>query len=252
MEKQGVFGYIIGKKRRLMHVQCDADLLWQILVREIYVLMKHYGSKQLLQEAFEKIKSTKNKPRPSDINKCKIFTDINIYKNKINKQHDNYNQNNNEWYQVLRFCQSSYINILESGYILNQKEEYGFVFIIDFNKSLVNFYKKNYQGTVEELEKATLEEIMSFDEMPTKSYTEIVSDMKSQFEVYYENLTKIEDELEKLENLKKKAKIQNAVNIENKVDDLIFDMIIKRKELILGRRVFYNRLKALDLIEDEK
>jgi hypothetical protein len=36
------------------------------------------------------------------------------------------------------------------------------------------------------------------------------------------------------------------------VDDLIFDMIIKRKELILGRRVFYNRLKALDLIEDEK
>ena len=60
MEKQGVFGYIIGKKRRLMHVQCDADLLWQILVREIYVLMKHYGSNQLLQEAFEKIKSTKN------------------------------------------------------------------------------------------------------------------------------------------------------------------------------------------------
>jgi hypothetical protein len=252
MEKQGVFGYIIGKKKRIMHVQCDADLLWQILVREIYVLMKHYGSKELLKEAFEKIKTTKNKPKQCDINKCKIFTDINIYKNKNNSFNDYTQCQNNEWYQILRFCQSSYINILEAGYILNQKEEYGFVFMLDFNKGLVNFYKKNYQCTVEELEKATIEEIMIFDEMPTRSYTEIVSDIKSRFEIYYENLIKIDNELEKLENLKQKAKIQNAVNIENKVDDLIFDMIIKRKELILGRRVFYNRLKALDLIEDEK
>jgi len=260
MEKQGVFGYIIGKKKRLMHVQSDADLLWQILVREIYVLMRHYGTKDLLQEAFEKIKTTKNKPKASDIDKCKIFTDLNLYKKKYNKL--NYsneyscnlyqlNEHNNEWYQVLRFCQSSYINILEAGYILNQKEEYGYVFILDFNKGEVVFYKKNYKGEKDNLKKTTLEEIMFFDEMPTKSYIEIVTDMRERFKIYYENFTKVEDELEKLENLKQKAKIQNAINIENKVDDLLYDMVIKRHELILSHRVFYNRLKALDLIEDE-
>ena len=42
MVTKGAFGYIIGKKKRLMTVNDDADLLWKILVREIYVLMKHY------------------------------------------------------------------------------------------------------------------------------------------------------------------------------------------------------------------
>ena len=55
MGTSGTFGYIIGKKKRMMYVHCDADLLWQILVREIYVLMKHYGSKEALQTAFEAI-----------------------------------------------------------------------------------------------------------------------------------------------------------------------------------------------------
>ena len=62
---QGAFGYIIGKKKRLMHVQFDADLLWQICVREIYLLMKHYGSLDLLKTAFENLKEAKNKPRIS-------------------------------------------------------------------------------------------------------------------------------------------------------------------------------------------
>ena len=34
MGTQGSFGYKIGRKVRLMHVQFDADLLWQVLVRE--------------------------------------------------------------------------------------------------------------------------------------------------------------------------------------------------------------------------
>ena len=42
MGTKGSFGYKIGKKIRLMRVNYDADLLWQILVREIYVLIKHY------------------------------------------------------------------------------------------------------------------------------------------------------------------------------------------------------------------
>ena len=243
METQGVFGYIIGKKKRIMHVQYHADLLWQILVREIYVLMKHYGSKETMQEAFEKIKSTKNSPKPSDIKKCQIFTE-----NKYNSE-----TNTNDWYNILRFCQGSYINILEAGYILNQKEEYGIVFTLDFNKGIVTLCKKNYDGKIiEEYENVTIEEIMLFDEMPSKTYTEIVTEMNDKFLIYSENLGKIDEELKKLETLKQKAKIQNAVNIENKVDDLLYEMLRNKKELISERRVFYHRLRALDLIEDEK
>ena len=61
MAIQGSFGYKIGRKVRLMHVEYNADLLWQILVREIYVLKKHYGSIELIQQAFEKLEDAKKK-----------------------------------------------------------------------------------------------------------------------------------------------------------------------------------------------
>jgi hypothetical protein len=57
--------------------------------------------------------------------------------------------------------------------------------------------------------------------------------------------------LDKLDILKKEAKRQGAANIEDKVDKLIYDMDFQKKELNRNRRVFYHRLKALDLIEDE-
>jgi spermidine/putrescine-binding protein len=106
---QGFFGYTIGKKKRIMRVQQDADLLWQILVREIYVLMCHYKTKEELEKAFEKIKTTKsNKPKPTDIEKCKIFADFTLPSPL------------NDWISLLRYNQLSYINLLESGYILNE------------------------------------------------------------------------------------------------------------------------------------
>ena len=130
MVTKGAFGYIIGKKKRLIYVNDDADLLWQLLVREIYVLMKHYGSKEALQTAFENIKTTKGIPKKEDIEKYKMFTDFEIERE--------------DWYSILRHCQSSFINILEAGYINNQKEEYGLIFMLDFNKCSVSFYgKKN-------------------------------------------------------------------------------------------------------------
>jgi hypothetical protein len=241
MGTQGVFGYIIGRKKRIIHVQYDADLLWQILVREIFILMKHYGSKELLQEAFEKIKTTKNKPKEDDIEKLKIFTDLEVsYKSEL------------DWYCLLRHCQSSFINILEAGYIINQKEEYGFCFMLDFNKGSVSFYGKNYGGVIENLDTATIEEIMEFEDMPTKTYTEIVSEMRERFTIWYDKYKKIQEELDKLNKLKYDAKKQGAANIEDKVDKLIYDMDFEKNQLNRNRRVFYHRLKALDLIEEDK
>ena len=59
MSTKGVFGYIIGKKKRLMKVSDDADLLWQLSTREIYILMHKYKTKEALGEAFSQIKVIK-------------------------------------------------------------------------------------------------------------------------------------------------------------------------------------------------
>jgi len=239
MVSKGTFGYIIGRKKRFAKVNDDAELLWQILVREIYVIMNHYGSdKEVVKEAFEKvkvIKSTSASPKSCNIVKCKKFTNMES------------KDDCNDWTNLLHFCQSSFINILEAGFILLENEEedpIGYHFEFDFNKWETRFYwKKNL------LESATLDEIMKYDEMPKKTYNEIIGEMNERFNSYYDKVIKVEVELEKLYKLKEDAKNQCAVNIEEKVDKLIDDMKWELKELHMGRREFYHHLKSLDLID---
>ena len=240
MVTKGAFGYIIGKKKRIMIVNDDADLLWQILVREIYVLMKHYKTKEDLQKAFEAIIVAKNNPNFGQIQQCKCFTDF-----------DN-SDDDWKWNSLLRYCQSSFINVLECGYILNEKHDiYGHVFLLDFNKGIVSFFYKDCDGKDKEIDSAKIEEIMEFEDMPSKNYTEIVAEMRDRFSIFYENITKVGTEIEKLNKLLTESKRQVAVNIEEKVDKLLYEMKIEERKLNAGRRVFYNRLKMLDLIEEE-
>ena len=240
---RGAFGYIIGKKKRFMLVENDTELLWQILVREIYILMNQFGSIELMKKAFEQIKVAKNKPSKSDIEKCRIFSDSDFL---------HYNNKNDDWSLLLKNCQNSYINLLESGYILNHSDDVdGRIFVLYFNKGIVKYYfQDKFKNIKKEMGTATIEEIMSFNDMPKKTYIEIVSEMKSSFKLYYDNLNEIHEELDKLIKLKKKAKDENAVNIEDKVDKLIDDMNWEEKQLHLGRRVFYHRLKEIDLIDE--
>ena len=240
MVTKGAFGYIIGKKKRFILVNDDADLLWQILVREIYVLMKHFKTKEDLQKAFESIIVAKNNPNFGQIQQCKCFTDF-------DNSDDDWN-----WSSLLRYCQSSFINVLECGYILNEKSDlYGHIFLLDFNKGEVVYYFKDCDGKDKEIDSAKIEEIMEFDVMPSKSYIEIVAEMREKFSVFYENITKVRTEIEKLNKLLVESKRQGAANIEEKVDKLLYEMKIEERKLNIGRRVFYNRLKALDLIEEE-
>jgi hypothetical protein len=243
MVTSGTFGYIIGKKKRMMYVDNDADLLWQVLVREIYVLMKHYGSKEALQMAFESIKTTKNKPKAADIQKLKVFTDLTVT-----------NESENDWYCLLRHCQNSFINILEAGYILNQKDEYGLVFLLDFNKGSVSYYGKNYDKSITNFETATIEEIMEFDDMPTKTYTEIVSEMKDRFEKYDKKINMVDEEIKKINDIINKAnEMGGEQNIIQKAKVLLDDMKWQHKKLELDYRYFYHRMDALNLIiHDEK
>ena len=237
-QSQGVFGYTIGRKKRMMYVYHDADLLWQILVREIFVLMKHFGSKETMQAAFEKIKPTKSKPTISDVEKCKPFADLD-------------GAFSEDWSTLLCHCQSSYINILEAGHIVNQKDDVGASFILDFNKGSVIYSHKELHGKSNVIETATIEEIMGFDEMPTQSYAEIVGEMRQRFADFYAKYQKVQDEFVKLSNIVAESRRQCSYNIEEKARKLLDDVISEKKQLGATRRAFYYRLKALDLIEGE-
>ena len=241
MGTQGSFGYKIGRKVRLMHVQFDADLLWQVCVREIYILMNHYGSIDSLRQAFEGLKEAKNKPKKEALQKCKPFTDLNVS-----------TQSTSDWYCLMRNCQHSYINILETGYFLNNGAESGLVFIIDFNTNSVRFYSRDYEKKVTEYEKATIEEIMGFDEMPTKSYTEIITDTIDRFKKYNENFEKIREEKCRIKNIIDKAKeLGGEQNIIQKANKLLDDMNWEEKKLEMDYRYFYHRMDALNLINHD-
>lgn len=241
MGTQGSFGYKFGRKVRLMHVQFDADLFWQILVREIYVLMNHYGSIELLREAFLNLLDAKNKPKPEAIEKCKIFTNLEISDN-----------NTSDWYCLTRYCQHSYINILESGYFFNNGKDSGLVFILDFNTNSVCFYSVDKKKIIE-YEKATIDDIMKFEDMPTKTYTEIVTEMRERFDKYDNQLKEVNSDIEKIHNMIKKAKeLGGDENVLSKARQLLEDMKSKKTNLTTDYRFFYNRLLALDLIEDKK
>jgi len=237
MGTQGTFGYIIGKKKRFMYVQFDADLLWSILTREIYVLMKHYKTTEALKEIFEKIKSTKGEPKETDDIKYAMFTDFDSKKT-------------NTWSTLLRYCQGSYINIIESKHFINEKEEHGLTFVLDFNKGIVLFYNKDTKGKKEIHNIAKIEDIMEFEEMPTKSYTEIISEMREDFNTWYESFTKIQKELKKLYKLKQDARAQGNMNIEEKINKYIDNALWEEKKLNIERKVFYKRINALDLIDE--
>ena len=122
--------------------------------------------------------------------------------------------------------------------------------MLDFNKGEVNYYYQDIEGKQNKIDSATIEEILLFDDMPTKSYTEIVSEMNNRFIIYFDSITKVQCELEKLNKLLIESKRQGAANIEDKVDKLIYDMKMEQRKIHTGRRVFYNRLKVLDLIEE--
>ena len=241
MSEQGVFGYIIGKKKRMMRVSHDADLLWQILVREMYVIMKHYGSKELVIEAFEKIKNVpKSPPKRADIEKYRIFTDLAT------------EESPSTWYSLFEYCQGSFINVLEAGYIVNHPDDNGNVVMLDLNKWTLRYYYKGFSGKANELETATIEEIMEFDEMPTKSYQTIVDEMRDKFASFNNKFKMVEDEINKLNDLIASARKECSYNIEDKVKKLLEDMNTEKRKLNMKRRVFYYRLKALDLIEVEQ
>ena len=244
MIKQGSFGYKIGRKIKLMRVDGDADLLWQICVREIYVLMKHYNnSVEELCNAFKELKKAHNNsnPKPDAIEKCKPFSNLVYNNNPLNLT--------KTWQELTRNCQHSFINILETGYFLNDGEDIGLIFLLDFNTNKAIFYNKHLDKTIKELETATLEEIMSFEDMPTKTFGEIIIETKERYETYNIKMERIMIEINKINEIIAKSKELNDYNIQGQIRQLKQSVDLKKEKIEMEYRYLYYRMDSLNLID---
>jgi hypothetical protein len=242
MSACGSFGYKIGRKQRLMYVHNNADMLWQVLVREIYVLMKHYGSIETLRQAFNNLLEAKNKPCQKAIDKCKIFADSSVSSKSVL-----------DWPCLTLYCQHSFINILESGYFLNNGEKNApFVFILDFNTNSVKFYGVGMENKIIDYDMATIDNIMEFEDMPTKTYTEIVLEMNTRFENYSKEVEKNDFMIENINNtIKKINELGGDGNVLLKTREMLTDCDWIKKKLEREYRFFYHRLDALNLIDHD-
>ncbi len=237
MGTRGSFGYKIGKKIRLMYVQYDGDLLWNTCIRELNILLKHFGSIEELKKAFENLKEAKNKPTPEAIERCKYYTDLKVS-----------NQTTEDWYCLTRNCQHSFINILDSGYFLNNGEKSGLVLLVDFNTNTVTF-SNSYKDEYIELEKITIDEIIKLDNMPNISFEEILIGMKSQCDKYKEKLNVIEKIIVEIKSFIQNKEINLNLDTIQKAKSLIDCAEFEYRMLEIEYRYFNHRLSVLGLIE---
>lgn len=124
MGTQCVIGYIIGKSKKIMHNQYDSDMLWSKLMKQLYIIFNCYESYDHIKDRFEKLKNCNNCPTQEDKDNLELFTTLDVSEQSLN-----------DWYCLTHKCQGSFINILKSGYMLNNGDaDDGFIFILDFNK----------------------------------------------------------------------------------------------------------------------
>jgi hypothetical protein len=79
---------------------------------------------------------------------------------------------------------------------------------------------------------------------------EITAEMNFEFNEYFNMLNNIRKDAEKIRSVILNAKQQGAINIQDKAETLLSENLWEEKKITAGRRVFYKRLKALDLIEE--
>lgn len=235
----GTIGYKMGCKKVYTIVENDAELLWQMCVREIYVLMRHYGSCQEMKNAFEQvIVVNENQKPPADFSQ--MFMDL----TRPFNQH-----NTDNWNCLLKWCQHSFINILEAGYVLNNGDPLmSYIFILDLNKGIIEYCDGDSNYTTE----ITIDEIMEFcDDMPTKSLTDILSNMRERFDNYSQEYMKIKTELDAIQCIIHKAQILNDNNIIQKAEQMKDNINYAKTKLDATYRFMYHRMDLLNLIEHE-
>lgn len=250
----GAFGYKTGNNYYLMRVEFDVDLLWDICIREIYILMKHYGSFELLKEAFENLKVVKQdeEPEEDDIIKCEIFSPIH------KEKHMKY------WYWLLKKCRHSFINVLESGYFLGNGYDFdGAVFLFDLDKKIMTFYDWD-DTTKVVMQEVGLDDMMInpstyIQDIPLISKDEIIDKFRKSHEMTKIKLNRIQKYIDDsasylksiIENYKFKhvcewtSQLMKSVSLEIEISE-------SEKSALIGNYdsgILHRRLELLNMLE---
>lgn len=252
MVNQGTIGYKIGKKKYLMNVENDADLIKQISIRELYILLKYFNNIDNLREEFSKLKIIKKnnlykKPKNFIIDKYNIYTNF----EGINLLEELNNLNVFDWSKILNWCQLSYINIIRSGIFIDNgiDNNNNYNFLLDFNNNEIKYYKKDKDDKIVIYENIKIDLILDYEDMPIKLYNNIIEIEEERFKNYFEILLKLLREKEKiiiLLNDNNNLLDNNIKNGANKMLDKLNDNIYIHHK---NYRYFYNRLLNLDLID---
>jgi hypothetical protein len=146
MGTNGLFGFYYKGKYYIMYNHYDSYYsggLGENLFNEV-MLMFSNNEIDIWIEKLQKLKiiSDEDKPTEEDIEKCSIYTDLSVS-----------HQSTSDWYCLLRKCQGSLKNILDSGYLLidseyeseeSLKEEcFGYIYVLDFDNFCFNGYFGN-------------------------------------------------------------------------------------------------------------
>ena len=236
MGTKGVFGYILNGKKYLIHVQFDADMLWKILTKEILIIKKHYKTSKNIANAFKKIIIGTGIPTSKIIKQCEYFTELNVS-----------TKSTSDWYCLLRKCQSSYINLLEAGYILNQTDEYGYVFIWNLDTDNVEFYTVSNRYEKEPIYITNINSLENIISVPKQTYSEIVNKIKHQYNVKINKISELKNNIEKINNIIEKAKILDSNEIQIESENILSKYKNELNFILSVNLEFIERLKDLEI-----
>lgn len=221
MGTRGSIGFIKNKKKYLMHIQYDANELWDIACRELFILIYYYCincincSFKELENKFLNLKVIYNnqnefksnimKNNEKKFNQFLLGThitsgslintlpediiikikdhliddenyDLSIPKTLIPFT-DNSKYSSNDWYSYLKYCQGSYINIVDSGYFLNNGYYSGYVLLLDFDKLSLEYLFIDHLNNEEKLKNTTLSDLIKMDFKNLKKLHEIYTNI---------------------------------------------------------------------------
>jgi hypothetical protein len=191
-------------------------------------------------QAFQGLKEAKGNLTKQVLERCKYFTDI-----EVGPLHQT-------WETVTQYCQGSFINILESGYFLNNGTKNDKHLLVDFNKQSIYLYTTDKSGKPQETQQVRFEEILWFENMPTVSLEQVLNDMRERYSTYETTLNAIHQELDRIQIIIEKTKeLGSDQNILMKTYHLKDTLLWDIKKTKLAYRFFYHRLDILELIEHD-
>lgn len=260
MQNINLIGYKINDKIYAVHTRMyNIDNLWNVCLREVHLLINKYKTFDNLKNAFENIIQVEYFPNAEDIKKNEIF--LNVVRD---------NNDNIDWVNLTKYCQCSFINILESGNIFNVYDSANnLIILLDFDtnqliqyspnilynefESYSNWYIKiNYID--QKVPKNTIVFQMSFldikklQNMPVDSVDVLIAHMQTDYNQYKSKIQYLDDQITQVNNaIIKSSELYGHSFINDQLNNMSNNLILKKKEISqkYDISVYSNRLELL-------